>query len=208
MNEAYGTRRSVLWHFPELPSMEHCRLREGAAGVSLQGELVALRDGDPASVRYRVDCSSNWVTESCEVTVTLPSEVIEVDLVRNPSGRWTRAGRPVPELDGCADVDLGFSPCTNTLPIRRLELRVGDRKRVIAAWLRFPELDLVRSEQVYTRMVDNQYRYESADGSFSAELDVDEWGIVTRYGHFWREITPDRAAPRSKPSQPDGPSTV
>ena len=34
-------------------------------------------------------------------------------------------GVPAPALKGCKDIDLGCSPSTNTLPIRRLRLAVG-----------------------------------------------------------------------------------
>jgi hypothetical protein len=39
--------------------------------------------------------------------------------------------------EGCLDIDLGFSPSTNLLPIRRLTLAVGEAATVRAAWLPF-----------------------------------------------------------------------
>lgn len=35
-------------------------------------------------------------------------------------------GVDCPAVAGCTDIDLGFSPSTNLLPIRRLSLEVGD----------------------------------------------------------------------------------
>ena len=44
----------------------------------------------------------------------------------------------------------------------------------MAAWLRFPSFRLEVLEQTYRRLADRRYRYESAGGSFAAELDVDD----------------------------------
>src|SRR6478752_2249969 len=72
-----------------------------------------------------------------------------------PSGlsmRWTVDGAPARALSGCSDVDLGCSPSTNTLPIRRLRLAIGASHSIKAAWIRFPELQIVKAEQTYTRL--------------------------------------------------------
>jgi hypothetical protein len=83
------------------------------------------------------------------------------------------------------DVDLGLSPITNMLPIRRLKLAVGGAAKVRAAWLRFPELEFEVLEQRYVRTSDCTYAYESDGGQFRAELEVDRMGIVVRYDRYW-----------------------
>jgi hypothetical protein len=108
------------------------------------------------------------------------------ELTRNAQGEWDADGRTVAALGDCIDVDLGFSPSTNLLPIRRLSLAVGDHAVVRAAWVRFPTLALEVLEQVYTRLGTNSYRYESAGGTFRRDLTVSEEGWVTEYPDFWR----------------------
>jgi hypothetical protein len=92
----------------------------------------------------------------------------------------------VPALQGCTDVDLGFSPSTNLLPVRRLGLAIGARAPVRAAWVRFPELTLEVLEQAYTRVSATTYLYESAGGAFRRELTVNSAGFVLEYPDFWR----------------------
>jgi uncharacterized protein YdeI (YjbR/CyaY-like superfamily) len=103
------------------------------------------------------------------------------------AGNWTRDGEPQPHLEGAPDVDLGFTPATNTLPIRRLDLAVGESGRVRSAWLRFPELRLEPLDQTYTREAERVYRYlAQVDGEpFTARLDTDELGRVLRYEGLW-----------------------
>ncbi len=86
---------------------------------------------------------------------------------------------------GCIDLDLNFSPSTNLLPIRRLNLPIGQEAAVRAAWLRFPSFSLEPLEQRYRRVDAAVYRYESAGGKFVTQLDVNASGFVTRYPGFW-----------------------
>lgn len=53
-----------------------------------------------------------------------------------------------------------------------------------AAWLRFPGFVLEPLDQVYRRIGVSTYRYESAGGRFTTELDVNSVGFVTRYPGF------------------------
>ena len=72
-----------------------------------------------------------------------------------------------PAVAGCVDLDLNFSPSTNLLPIRRLNLSVGQEAAVRAAWLRFPSFILEPLEQLYRRVDATTYRYESAGAGLS-----------------------------------------
>jgi hypothetical protein len=174
---------SVLWHDPRTLGADLCRLRSSADGHELEGvALVPLRDA-PAEVRYRVSVDRAWLTRRVEVRVETVQLVLEAD----GAGRWTVDGRHHAELDGCTDVDLGVTPATNTLPIRRLRLAAGESADVLAAWVAFPELTVEANEQVYERLDANRYRYRS--NGFTADLEVDDDGLVLRYGdEYWRAI--------------------
>ena len=86
-------------------------------------------------------------------------------------------GQPIPLVAGATDIDLTFSPATDTLPIRRLSLAVGDSADVLAAWFRFPELRLEPLRQRYTRLDPTTYRYES-DPGFQTTLATEDLGLV------------------------------
>ena len=64
-------------------------------------------------------------------------------------------------------------------------MTAGDAADVRAAWLPFPSLDLQPLEQRYARLAERRWRYESRGGAFTAALDVDDVGFVTRYGGLW-----------------------
>ena len=105
-------------------------------------------------------------------------------------GLWFADGLSIETITGCTDIDLEWSPSTNTLPIRRLPLAVGERSGpIVAAWVRFPSIELQPLSQEYQRTAGNRYRYVSNQGAFVAELAVDEEGLVTEYEGLWRRET-------------------
>ncbi|MDN7745164.1 putative glycolipid-binding domain-containing protein [Burkholderia multivorans] len=167
------------WH-----AAEWCRLVDGRDGIELSGSVAGAIDGTPFRVDYAIACDADWLTRSARVTRWIGAAARQIDL-RCDGGRWTIDGVDAPALAGATDVDLGFSPSTNTLPIRRLALKVGDAAAIRTAWLRFPAFDIVCGEQRYTRIAPNAYRYES--GTYAADLTVDAAGLVIDYDE-WRRI--------------------
>jgi uncharacterized protein len=168
----------ILWKRIDISGLEAARVAERR----LEGTAVLRHERDVCSLSYVIDCDEAWHTRSASVRGWLGSKEIQVEIVAE-NGMWTLNGEPVPRVSGCIDVDLNFSPSTNLLPIRRLRLDVGEEAMVRAAWLRFPSFALEPLEQHYRRTGERQYHYES--GSFSADLNVDEAGLVLEYAGVW-----------------------
>ena len=68
--------------------------------------------------------------------------------------------------------------------IQRSSEKVGSSKTIKAAWVRFPELTVVKADQTYTRLDEFTYRY--ASGDFEAELTVDDENLVAAYAEWAR----------------------
>jgi len=179
-------RRTILWEFPKLPALEISRFFEDKTEKKFEGVVLTVLTTAPAELRYTVTVDDNWRTRKAVVDLRSGNRTDHWDVTVNSDGTWTCNGVVMDELHGLVDIDLGFSPCTNTLPIRRLHLEEGEHASFTAAWLRFPELRFERLDQQYTRLTGQRYRYESGRGRFTAELEVDDLGIVTTYGDFWR----------------------
>lgn len=176
---------TILWRRVDQPGHESARVARVGHGWELAGTAVFAHDGQPCCLSYRVECDAEWRTVRTTVSGWIGDRSIDVLITVGADGVWRIDEEEVPALVGCVDVDLNFSPSTNLLPIRRLNLAVGGRAEVRAAWLRFPSFALEPLEQAYTRTGERTYRYESAGGAFVRDLDVDEAGFVTRYPDFW-----------------------
>lgn len=166
----------IVWRGLDPPGHEVCRL----AGQTLEGAAVLAKP--PSSLTYRVVCDEEWRTRSVAVTGWFESRSVEIFLT-TAGGCWVCKGDVLPALDGCLDIDLSFSPSTNTLPIRRLGLAVGESAMIAVAWLRFPSMTLEPLEQTYRRLGKRRWQYSSDD--FTAEVEVDRDGLVTRYEGLW-----------------------
>lgn len=176
---------TLLWRRSDQPGMEACRVVRYGDCWRLEGAAVFANDGVACRADYVVVCDDAWRSLSADVSGWIGDRSFDVQLSRAAGGRWLRNGVEHPALDGCIDLDLNFSPSTNTLPIRRLGLAVGASADVSAAWLRFPSLNLERLDQTYTRLSDRAWRYSSAGGTFVADLEVDDEGLVVRYADIW-----------------------
>jgi len=148
------------------------------------GTAVALERGEPCRWNYRVLTDRHWRTRKARVSGWRGETEVLADLLVSSVRGWRMNGRRAEAVDGCVDVDFSFSPATNILPIRRLALGVHDRAEAPAAWLRVPELLLVRLDQTYERIEANRYRYTVPSQGFAAELTIDRW-FVTDYSGLW-----------------------
>lgn len=181
-------KRVVVWRNLLLNGTDYCALRRIVEGWLLKGTVIGvLKDQRPMLAHYEIYCDENWLTHRVQVERTIGNDVKSLTLTVESRGVWRSSGQELSEVRGCHDVDLALTPATNTLPIRRVNLQVGRTEPVIAAWVKFPDLTIQPLSQRYTRVARDKYRYES-NTSFSAEIVVDDLGLVTAYPGGWERI--------------------
>ncbi|MFN2399144.1 MAG: putative glycolipid-binding domain-containing protein [Gemmatimonadaceae bacterium] len=176
---------AILWRRLDQPGHESARVLFEHTHWRLAGSAVFLYESKPCRLDYSVVCDAEWRTEWAAVAGWVGDDKVGMDLTVDGAQRWRLNGTEYPEVAGCIDLDLNFSPSTNLLPIRRLALPVGESAKVRAAWLRFPGFVLEPLEQIYHHVDAGKYRYESAGGAFVTDLAVSADGFVTRYPGFW-----------------------
>jgi hypothetical protein len=176
----------MKWRRTDITGHEEARVVQVDSGWKLSGALEVVESSVRATLRYEIGCDPNWRTRFALIEGTV-GQPVRFELVVGPQGQWICNEALVPALAGAIDVDLGFTPMTNTLPIRRLALEIGERAPVRSAWLRFPELRFEALEQTYLRVADHRFRYDAlVDGTpFTAALDTDDYGRVLRYEGLW-----------------------
>jgi uncharacterized protein len=178
--------RTIIWQRLDTPGHESARVFLIKSCWTLTGTAVFVYEQQPCRLDYVLKCDSHWKTLSARIAGWVGDEAIGVDVLVDSDHRWRVGWGQCHNVTGCIDLDLNFSPLTNTLPIRRLNLPVGHEARVRAAWLSFPSFKIEPLEQVYRRIKTSKYRYESEGGRFVTELEVNKAGLVTHYPNFWR----------------------
>jgi hypothetical protein len=114
----------------------------------------------------------------------------KVEIAGDGNGNWSDAsGKPVRKLAGAIDIDLSVTPFTNTLPIRRLNLRSGASADIVAVYIVAPALTLATDPQRYTCLEPRKlYRYESLDSDFTRDIEVDDHALVVTYPGLFRRL--------------------
>lgn len=186
LNRDLGASESILWRGFFLPGHEACRLFFQDSCWHLRGTAVFSHDQRPCLLDYHVVCDAAWRTLSANVDGWLGNTPVGLQIKIDASQHWWLNEVEQPSVLGCIDVDFNFSPATNLLPIRRLDLAIGETADLSAAWLRFPSFRLEPLPQRYRRVDDRAYRYESGDGQFVADLKVNQAGFVVDYPDLWR----------------------
>ncbi len=176
----------ILWNRIDYPGKEWCQLRRAKDNQILEGIVILTYDQRPCRLEYLIECDLTWQTQRALIKGQIGSKEVSLGLKVNSKKQWLMDGKPVPSVEGCIDVDLGFSPSTNLLPIRRLKLGIGEKAEVTAAWVEFPTLNVKPLEQSYKRSGADTYHYESAGGVFKRDLKVNKEGLVTEYPDLWQ----------------------
>jgi hypothetical protein len=142
--------RAVVWKDFLIDGRDYCGLWRTAEGWLLKGTVVGvLKDQRPMLASYEVHCDENWFTHRVQVERTIGSDVKTLSLSVENRGVWLSTGQELRAIQDCDDVDLAVTPATNTLPIRRLNLQIGNSESIIAAWVKFPELTVQPLSQRY-----------------------------------------------------------
>jgi len=177
-----------LWQWLKSPGLERFELVRSADELIFRGTILTLAGNSAAEAKYEIVCDRSFRTRRANVSVRDATGERTLQIATE-SGRWYENGRENRTVAGALDIDLGWSPSTNTLPIKRLQLEIGQTSgEFMAAWVRFPELTLQPLSQEYVRLAERQYRYSSRGGAFTANLLVDDEDLVLDYEGFWQRV--------------------
>lgn len=183
----------VRWQDWNGQGLEHCVYQETPDGISLEGVVAGTRHGLYGG-HYSVRTDAEFRTREVRVDyLDGPSLHVEAD----GCGNWhdNIRNQELKNLEGCLDVDIGITPATNTLPIKRLRLQEGENREIHAAYVPLPDqVDGAflpeRADQRYTCLVlSKRYKYEGLFRGFTAELGIDEAGLVLDYPQTFRRVT-------------------
>jgi len=178
-------RQSIIWRRLDLAGHEFAEISSENSKNFVNGTAIFVFERQFCKLDYAIVCDLNWQTLATRVSGFAGEKVVKIEITVDAEKRWKLNGNNNPQTVNSVDIDLNFSPVTNALPIRRLNLEVGESAEVRAAWLKFPAFSLEPLVQTYERLGENLYRFESGGGEFVREIEVDDSGLVTKYPDFW-----------------------
>jgi uncharacterized protein len=179
----------ILWQRLDEPGFEWCSVRPQGDGRMIEGVALVALEGVPWRVDYTIEVDEAGRTRRASIRAAGGDDLSHaqtLELEANGAGAWRRNDALIIDAPDCLDIDLGFSPVTNSLPIWRLGLEPGSRAEIRVAWVLFPSLEVVDGRQTYERLDETTWRYRSA--GFEADLKVGEDGLVDDYAGYWRAV--------------------
>lgn len=169
---------TARWAGWDTDDLEETELRWENEGWTINGQISRER------VQYVLRITATWQVRQFLLFRDLDDP--DLWLYTDGTARWGEMnGARREELDGCYDLDLACTPFTNTLPIRRLPLQVGDRVEVPVVSVDVETLGVRPVQQRYLRL--DTHRWAFAEGDESVEFEVDDYGLMIDYpGRFKR----------------------
>lgn len=151
---------------------------------------ITSYDPNRFEVYYRIECDEHWRTRYVSVADTLTLRSLELRVT--PDNHWVSDdGSVITEIDGALDVDISATPLSNSLPVHRLDLEVGESAEIVTAYIDVPALHVQADPQRYTRLAPHLYRYQSLDSDFTRDVVFDDDDFVLQYpGLFFRRGVP------------------
>jgi uncharacterized protein len=153
----------------------------------LSGTAIFLFNQMSCHLSYEVSTNAHWQTSTASVSGRVGKLAVALTITPTVNGHWSINGLEMKTAAGCIDLDLGFTPATNLIAIRRLSLEIGERSPAPAAWLEFPNFELKILEQYYHRISHHQYKYAAPQVDYTSILEVDRYGAITRYPSLWEQ---------------------
>lgn len=197
--------RMLMWSLAEVGGLRY--------GLGDRQRRYAHREGQQSGlmptaywVRYRLETSERFVTARLLAESKWDGGNATLDLRHTAGEGWIVDGVARSDLDDAQDLDLAGCPLTNTMPILRHGLHVGQGDHdFLMAFIEVPRLRVVPSRQHYThlRRLDGGgaiVRYQS--GSFESDLTIDSDGFVVDYPQLGHRLEPPVSDPSLRTAGP------
>ncbi|HET7738750.1 MAG TPA: putative glycolipid-binding domain-containing protein [Tepidiformaceae bacterium] len=178
-------RRIARWIPIDGAGLEHLEIAEQDDAIHIRSALIGDKDEVDYGILYEMMLDPDWTFRSLSLRRMDGKTMM---LTSDRQGNWFGdSNLPRRELEGCIDIDISGTPFTNTLPMRRnRDWVIGEPRRFDMAWVPLDTLEPFKDGQIYTPLGGEKWRYQAADGSFEAEITVDENGLVLDYPGLFR----------------------
>ncbi|MEM1332624.1 MAG: putative glycolipid-binding domain-containing protein [Actinomycetota bacterium] len=163
---------------------------EGSETLTLRWEnegWTAVGEVTTEQITYVIRLTSSW--ESSQFLLFRDQDEPDLWLGHDGRTRWGEInGAHRDDLDGCTDIAVHVTPFTATLPIRRLQLSVGDGAEVRSATVDVETLGVIPVVERYERIEPQRYRITHLRSGLDRVVAVDEFGLVQDDEGLFRRV--------------------
>lgn len=177
-----------FWRRIDQPGHDCCRLFELSGRWLLNGGAVFIEKSRRCHLQYEVVTDAAWNTKHATVTGFVGKRTVNLRIRASRKQQWFVNDEAQVGVNGCLDLDLGFTPATNLIAIRRLSLSIGEQVDAPAAYLTFPNMRLKVLPQTYRRRGRLEYDYEAPSFAYRGRLKISSLGAVVDYPGLFKQL--------------------
>ena len=200
VDDSPGSRRLVISDMQEIvwkgiyyQSIEHCNIQFADDVIEVKSDINGRLNEIVYHINYLILLNRNWTTLRFDISGHVSNDKISIEANKEPDDHWNVNGQYIDQSRTCIDIDLSLTPFTNTLPINRLGLSVGDQQIIDVLYIDLLEKSWKTVKQKYIRLSADEYKFENVPNDFESQIRVDENGLVENYpGLFERRNAPLR----------------
>jgi uncharacterized protein len=182
-------------------TIENLVLKKTNEGILVESIIITtskeMKNPTTTTIKYTIKCDSLWRVRKLNIRSVQMKK--EISLKSDGLGKWfdDLGTTTLNDLNEAFDVDIEATPFTNTLPIRRLNLKEKQTEEILVVYITVPRLNIFVDRQRYTCLIPNKrYRFEQLDTEFVQDIEVDKYGLVLIYPNLFKRVKGRKGANR------------
>ncbi|PKF74161.1 putative glycolipid-binding domain-containing protein [Chryseobacterium sp. PMSZPI] len=179
--------KTLIWQGIAFQSLEYFKLEEHNKKHIVTSRVIGYYQNSVYTLDYHLTIDQDWnilsfLIESEVNTIkhTLTGKKIQDD--------WEINNVINPDFKDFPFIDISLTPFTNTLPINNLRLAENSSQEIKVIYIDVLNKVIKPVTQQYTRISADQYRYDNLQTDFTADISVDENGLIVNYPELFEKI--------------------
>lgn len=179
--------KTIIWKGIIYNALEYFNLIRQENTFIVKSKIIGTYEDKIYAVDYNVLIDAEWKVQNFEIEYevnNIKSNIIGEKIKKE----WKINGFINPSYTGFDFIDISLTPFTNTLPIRNLNLDIGQEVIIDVIYINILDNYIKPVKQKYRKNADRIYRYENVPNDFEADIWVDELGLVVFYPSLFERL--------------------
>lgn len=180
--------KTIIWKGLLYNSLEYFQISEIGDTFFVKSKIIGTYDNQVYFVEYVLNIDKEWNVSNFNIEFEINGKRKKITAVKNKN-EWNINGDINIQFTDIDFIDISLSPFTNTLPIRRLKLNGSQEIEIKVIYIDILNGLIKPVNQKYKRNNSFNYKYKNIPNDFEADIDVDEFGLVTFYPALFERVT-------------------
>ncbi len=180
--------KNIVWKGIDDGTMEYCRIQYNRDAILVASAITGHSGDIPVQIDYNIKLTNDWNVQSFTVNSNIDNVTNVFALHTDGKGTWFNEIQELQDFRGCYDIDIVFTPFTNSLPVNRLSFSDNETKAIDVVYINALEASMTRKQQFYTRLDEHIYHFENNEHDFVADIEMDSDGLVVSYPGLFERV--------------------